>query len=107
MNAWIWLLQRISAVLLLFLVGFHIWRLHIDKIIMLNLVTSRFELLLFVVLDFLLLAFGIFHGMNGLYAVLADFGLKKNVATIIIISMCTVSIVLLGVGMYALLRLTS
>lgn len=107
MNAWTWLLQRISAVLLLFLAGFHIWRLHIDKIIALNLATSRFELLIFVVLDSLLLVFGILHGMNGLYAVLVDFGLKKNVATITVISMCTAGIVLLGVGIYALLLLTA
>ena len=106
-NAWTWLLQRVSAVLLLFLVGFHIWRLHMSKIITLNLVISRSELLIFIMLDLLLLAVGMFHGMNGLYAVLVDFGLKKNVATITIISLCTVSIVSLGVGGYALLQLIS
>ncbi|MFC2041295.1 hypothetical protein ACFLTY_03100 [Chloroflexota bacterium] len=107
MNAWAWLLQRVSAVLLFLLVGFHIWRLHIDKILTLNLVTSRVELLIFIMLDLLLLAVGMFHGMNGLYAVLVDFGLEKNVVTITVISLCTVSIVLLGIGTYALLQLIS
>ena len=107
MNAWAWLLQRVSAVLLLFLVGFHIWRLHINKIIALDFGISRFELLIFVTLDILLLAIGIFHGTNGLYAVLVDFGLKKKAATITIVSLCTVAIVLLGIGVYALLQLVS
>jgi succinate dehydrogenase/fumarate reductase cytochrome b subunit len=76
-----------------------------NKIITLNLVASSSELLIFIVLDLLLLTVGIFHGLNGLYAVLVDCGLNKNAATFTVISLCTLSVVLLGVGSYALLQL--
>ncbi len=105
MNAWAWLLQRVSAVLLVFLAGFHLWRLHMAKIITLSILTSRSELLLFVVIDLLLLAFGLFHGLNGLYAVLVDLGLKRKPATSTVISLCIVGAVSLGLGGYALLQL--
>ncbi len=98
-------MQRVSAILLVFLAGFHLWRLHMAKIITLSILTSRWELLLFVVLDLLLLAVGLFHGLNGLYAVLVDLGLKKKSATTAAISLCIVGIVSLGLGGYALLQL--
>lgn len=104
MNAWTWLLQRVSAILLLFLVGVHIWRLHMAKIVTLDVVIPRSEVLIFIVLDLLLLIIGIFHGLNGLYAVLVDFGLKGKTAVATIISLGMVGIGCLGVGSYALVQ---
>jgi len=107
MNAWTWLLQRVSAILLLSLVGFHIWRLHMAKIITLDVMIPRAEVLIFIVLDLLLLIVGIFHGLNGLYSVLVDLGLKEKAAVSTIISLGMVGIVCLGVGGYALFRFIS
>lgn len=107
MNAWTWLLQRVSAILLLFLVGFHIWRLHMAKIITLDVMIPRAEVLIFIVLDLLLLIVGIFHGLNGLYSVLVDLGLKGKAAVSIIISLGMVGIGCLGVGTYALFQFIS
>lgn len=107
MNAWTWLLQRVSAILLLFLVGFHIWRLHMAKIITLDVMIPRAEVLIFIVLDLLLLIVGIFHGLNGLYSVLVDLGLKEKAAVSTIISLGMVGIGCLGVGGYALFQFIS
>lgn len=104
MNAWTWLLQRVSAILLLSLVGFHIWRVHMAKIITLDVMIPRAEVLIFIVLDLLLLIVGIFHGLNGLYSVLVDLGLKEKAAVSTIISLGMVGIGCLGVGGYALFR---
>lgn len=107
MNAWTWLLQRVSAILLLSLVGFHIWRVHMAKIITLDVMIPRAEVLIFIVLDLLLLIVGIFHGLNGLYSVLVDLGLKEKAAVSTIISLGMVGIGCLGVGGYALFQFIS
>lgn len=90
-----------------FLLGFHIWRVHVFRIISLDVVISRSELLIYIVLGLLLLIIGILHGLSGLYAVLVDFGLKGKPAVATIISLGMVGIVCLVVGGYALLRFMS
>lgn len=107
MNAWTWLLQRVSGILLLFLVGFHIWRLYMAKIVTLDVMIPRAEVLIFIVLDLLLLIVGMFHGLNGLYSVLVDLGLKGKAAVATIISLGMVGIGCLGVGGYALFQFIS
>ncbi|MFQ6122285.1 MAG: hypothetical protein ACE5LA_04415 [Dehalococcoidales bacterium] len=107
MNAWTWLLQRVSAIFLLSLVGVHIWRVHVARITTLDVVILRSELLIFVVLDLLLLVVGIFHGLNGLYSVLVDLGLKDKAAVATIISLGMAGTGCLGVGGYALFRFIS
>ena len=104
MNAWTWLLQRVSAVLLLCLIAIHLWRLHVAKIVVLDVVESRFDLWSIILLDLSLLTVGMFHGLNGLYAVLADFGLQGKAATVTVISLCTVFAGFLAVGTYALFQ---
>jgi succinate dehydrogenase hydrophobic anchor subunit len=55
---WAWLLQRLSAVLLIVVLFIHIW-------------ITRFNL----VVDLTILALGLFHGLNGVRVILLDFGL--------------------------------
>jgi len=90
-----------------FLLGVHFWRLHVARIITLDVMVPRSEVLIFIGIDFLLLIVGISHGLNGLYAVLVDFGLKKKAAVATIISLGMVGIVCLGVGGYALFQFMS
>ncbi len=106
MNGWTWLLQRVSAVLLLGLVVVHLWRLHVSNVT-LDIVESRFDLLGIIVLDLMLLTVGLFHGLNGLYAILADFGLKGKAAAVTIISLFTIFLGFLAVGAYALFQFIS
>ncbi len=77
------------------------------KIITLDVMIPRAEVLIFIVLDLLLLIVGIFHGLNGLYSVLVDLGLKGKAAVSIIISLGMVGIGCLGVGGYALFQFIS
>ena len=77
------------------------------KIITLDVMIPRAEVLIFIVLDLLLLIVGIFHGLNGLYSVLVDLGLKGKAAVSTIIALGMVGIGCLGVGTYALFQFIS
>lgn len=77
------------------------------KIVTLDVMIPRSEVLIFIVLDLLLLTVGMFHGLNGLYSVLVDFGLKGKAAVATIISLGMVGIGCLGVGGYALFQFIS
>ena len=81
-GTWPWALQRISAVGLVALLGIHMWLLHFkdaagetsgETLIEFGDVSMRFDQFIFVVVDYLLLAFVLFHGLNGARTVLLDF----------------------------------
>ena len=65
-SVWLWVLQRVTAVLLVIFLGLHLW-------------LSNFAVTLAVflraVVDLSLLALALFHGLNGVRSVLLDFGL--------------------------------
>ncbi len=93
-GAWAWLLQRISAVLLLALLSIHIGVLHFIRPggeISFHTVNIRLETLLYMVVDYGLLGIVLYHGLNGARNVLLDFtfGLRAEKA---------ISLVLLLVG---------
>ncbi len=56
---WAWVLQRVTALLLLVALFIHIW-------------VTRFN----PVVDLTILALGLFHGLNGVRTILIDFGLS-------------------------------
>ena len=96
-GAWAWLLQRISAVLLLGLLSTHIIVLHWIRPggeIAFGSVSMRLQTLLYMVIDYSLLAAALYHGLNGVRNVVLDFtwGLRAERA---------VSTVLLLVGVIA------
>lgn len=70
--SWAWLLQRVSAVLLLVFVGGHLWVEH-----MMNATTdevmSRLSHWVFLGVDIGLLVSVVFHGLNGLRGVLGEY----------------------------------
>ena len=62
-NIWLWLLQRISAVLLVVVLGVHLWLANFGQ------ATASLRAVLGVVL----LALALLHGLNGVRAVILDF----------------------------------
>jgi succinate dehydrogenase / fumarate reductase membrane anchor subunit len=84
---WPWLLQRVTGVVLLILLTFHIVVNHIFNIaeveddilpglVVFSDVADRFEIAGYWVLAVLLLAFALFHGLNGIRNILLDYGLR-------------------------------
>jgi len=72
---WAWFLQRITAVLLVFFLGTHFFVLHFVpgnmEITFLG-VQTRLKSALFMIVDFGLLLTGLYHGLNGVRAVVID-----------------------------------
>lgn len=81
-GTWPWFFQRLSAVLLIIFLGLHIFVAHFmgaaeevagDTLITFGDVSMRLGQLVYVVLDYGLLALVLFHGLNGARTVLFDF----------------------------------
>ncbi len=62
----LWLLQRITAVLLVVFLGLHLWASNF---------AAGWAALLRAVVDLSLLALALFHGLNGVRTVVLDFGI--------------------------------
>lgn len=65
-NIWLWILQRITAVLLVVLLGLHLW---VSNFSLSWAASSR------ALIDLTLLGLALFHGLNGVRAIVLDFGL--------------------------------
>lgn len=75
-GTWAWFFQRLSAVLLVVLLGLHIYVDHfVDMGTPLDVagIHTRVKQLLFVVVDYSLLGMVLFHGLNGTRTVMFDF----------------------------------
>ena len=80
-GVWPWILQRISAVLLLLLLGTHLAVLHfVPANLSINFVgvSARMQSLLYLVVDSGLLAVGLYHALNGVRNVLFDYIVKDR-----------------------------
>lgn len=96
-GAWAWLLQRITAVLLLGLLGIHIAVLHFirpEGDITFASVHVRLATLLYMGVDYSLLGIVLYHGLNGARNVLLDFTFGQRAQT-------AISMVLLLIGLVA------
>ena len=103
MNAWTWLLQRISACVLIIVLGLHIWFLHFahsGEVLHYSEITKRLGIPIFITLDILLLIFGLYHAVYGVYSVFLDFGfgLKTRVAVLGLLIVAALGF--LGLGIY-------
>ena len=102
MNAWTWLLQRISACVLLIVLGLHIWFLHFaqsGEVLHYSEIIKRLGTPIFVTLDILLLIFGLYHAVYGVYAIFLDFGfgLKTRVAVLGLLIVAAMGFLILGI----------
>lgn len=105
MNAITWLLQRISAALLVVFLGIHVWLLFVvnpSEIISFSEAKARLVTGTYVVIYIFLLSFGLFHALNGLYTIMVDMGLKARLTTVCILLIAGVT--LFGAGLYSILQ---
>lgn len=98
MNAMTWLFQRISAAVLLVLLGAHLWLLYItntSEVISFAEAKARLVSAPFITLYVLLLLFGLFHALNGLYTVMVDMGIRPRKTAI-------GALLAVGLGLFAI-----
>jgi len=75
-GTWAWFFQRLSAVLLVILLALHIYVDHYMDVgveLTVGEVHTRVKQLVFIVVDYSMLAMVLFHGLNGTRTVLFDF----------------------------------
>lgn len=104
-GVWAWIWQRITAVLLVLLLGTHMFVLHfVPENLTINAagVLLRFKSALYLIIDSGLLAFGLYHGLNGVRNVLFDFIVDENKRRAITTLMWLVLLGFLGWGAYTL-----
>ena len=80
-GVWAWILQRITAALLLVLLGTHIAIMHfIPANLSINFigVAARMQSVLYLIVDGGLLAVGLYHALNGVRNVLFDCVVKQG-----------------------------
>lgn len=82
---WSWLLQRVTGVLLVFYLFLHLYVLHFagEGATTFDAIAARLRTPFFKFFDLTLLALVIFHGLNGVRAVLIDFGLSAGAQRIV------------------------
>ena len=91
-NVWLWLFQRVSAVLLVVILGVHLWLANFGQ------ATASLRAILGVVL----LGLALFHGLNGVRTVIFDFNIGargRKFTTMLLLLLGVVSLLL---GMYGL-----
>ena len=106
-GVWTWLLQRVSAALLVVLVLGHFWLLHyavVGEKITFDRVLGRLQSgSFFFVLDVALLAVVIFHGFNGIRTVIVDFGIGQRARVVLSLVLAALGAITFLYGMIALL----
>ena len=94
-NVWLWLFQRISAVLLVVILGVHLWLANFGE------ASSSLRAVLAVVL----LGLALFHGLNGVRTVIFDFNIGAQGRKFTTMLLLLLGVVSLLFGMYGLLPL--
>ncbi|MHB0871272.1 MAG: succinate dehydrogenase/fumarate reductase transmembrane subunit [Chloroflexota bacterium] len=104
-GAWAWLLQRVTALLLLGLLGIHIAVIHFvrpEGEITFASVHIRLATLLYMVVDYSLLGIVLYHGLNGARNVLLDFTFGVRAQKAISTALLLVGLVAFVYGAWAL-----
>jgi succinate dehydrogenase / fumarate reductase membrane anchor subunit len=89
----LWLLQRITAVLLVVLLGLHLWASNF---------ATDWASVLRAGIDISLLAVALFHGLNGVRTVLLDFGLGAEARRYLSVSLWMLGFVAFLFGTYGI-----
>lgn len=91
-NVWLWLFQRVSAVLLVVILGVHLWLANFGQ------ASSSLRAVLGVVL----LGLALFHGLNGVRTVIFDFNIGAQSRKFTTMLLLLLGVVSLLFGMYGL-----
>jgi succinate dehydrogenase / fumarate reductase membrane anchor subunit len=89
----LWLLQRISAVVLILLLGLHIWASNF---------ATNWASLLRAGIDFALLAVALFHGLNGVRTIVLDYGVGGQARRFLSVGLWMLGFVAFLFGAYGL-----
>lgn len=104
-GTWLWILQRVTGVGMLLFVGLHIWYTHFALDVgALNAeeIAGRLQRLTFVIIDYGLLVFVMFHAMNGLRNVLLDFSFAARRRKLISWALAIVGVAWTAFGIWGL-----
>ena len=88
-----WLLQRITAVLLVVFLAIHIWTTNF---------ATTWATMLRAGVDLSLLALALFHGLNGVRAVVLDFGIGHAARRVLSTSLVMIGFIAFLFGIYGL-----
>ena len=91
-NVWLWLFQRVSAVLLIIILGVHLWLSNFGQA----------SASLRAILGVTLLGLALFHGLNGVRAVIYDFDIGAQGRKFTTMLLLLLGVVSLLFGMYGL-----
>ncbi len=109
MHAWAWLLQRVSAVILFIVLGFHIWLLHFagsGEPLKYSDVITRLNTPVLISMDILLLIFGLYHALYGLYSIFLDFNSGKKERVVVLGLFIAAGFCFMGFGIYGFLYIS-
>lgn len=103
---WPWLIQRITGAILLVFLGLHFFITHfaVEGNINFQIVNKRFlqSPAFWYNWDWLLLGIALFHGVNGIRAIILDFGVKQATARILFWLMIIICVTFFVYGFTAL-----
>ncbi|MBI4295407.1 MAG: succinate dehydrogenase, cytochrome b556 subunit [Chloroflexi bacterium] len=103
---WAWVLQRVTAVLIALFLGIHFWVLHfavVGQSISFERVAERLKNPWFIVVDLGLLAAVLYHALNGVRAIVFDFGIGRRTQRILTVAMLATGTIVFVVAAYALI----
>jgi len=106
MHAWTWFLQRVSAVVLFVVLGLHIGFLHFSHSgppLNYGDIIPRLKTPIFITLDILLLVFGIYHALYGVYSVFLDFNSGEKERVVVCGLLVVTGLGFVGFGVLSLL----
>jgi succinate dehydrogenase / fumarate reductase membrane anchor subunit len=91
-NVWLWLLQRITAVLLVLLLGVHLWLANFGQ------ATASFR----AALGLVLLGLALYHGLNGVRTVILDFNVGTQGRKFVTMALLLLGVALILFGLHGL-----
>ena len=91
-NVWLWLFQRVTAVLLVVVLGVHLWLANFGQ------ATASLR----AILGVLLLGLALFHGLNGVRTVVLDFNVGTQGRRFVTMILLLVGVASLLFGMHGL-----
>jgi succinate dehydrogenase hydrophobic anchor subunit len=95
-NVWLWLLQRVAAVLLIVFLGVHLWLANFGQA----------SASLRAIIGVILLGLALFHGLNGVRTVIFDFNVGvqgRKFATMLLLLLGAVSLLFGVYGLWPLI----
>ena len=111
---WPWFYQRISGVLLIFLLAVHIWMGHFsglravidgrqEELVLYSIVQQRLTQGVFIFVDFSLLGLVLYHGLNGMRNIFLEWPPVANRTKAMTLGLWVLGVVTFAYGAWALL----